>query len=323
MPSPSSSESLPFLQALRQIKAGLFHGLKSRAKAIKKAIKPYIFRVYPFRLKQYVGDNELLIRTKYGFPVYCFGNDMSIGFPVILCGIWEPHLTSLLYQKTKPGMVAVDIGANIGYFSALFSSCGAYVHAFEPNPVMSEIIYRNIYINNVHSVVINDESGRSKSVVNQCAVDAQIDTVKMEFNSRITGGASLKKAAFRESMYRELGQTKSIKVDIITLDEYSKNYDLQSVDIIKIDVEGFEEEALKGAENLIRRSPDLMLVMEYTRGCYSSNFLPWLKKLFSKVYLPKFSKQINFEFLRKFQEHKILHSEHYLDVVLIRGHRFA
>ena len=125
-------------------------------------------------------------------------------------------------------------------------------------------------------------------------------------------------------MYHELGQTKSVEIDIITLDEYSKVNNLQIVDIIKIDVEGFEEEALKGAENLIRRSPDLMLCMEYTRGCYSSDFLPWLKQLFSKVYLPKFfGQQIDFEFLRKYQEHETFQSEGYLDVVLIRGRRFA
>ncbi|KKZ15337.1 MAG: hypothetical protein TH68_00870 [Candidatus Synechococcus spongiarum 142] len=140
----------------------------------------------------------------------------------------------------------------------------------------------------------------------------------MDFNSYMTGGASLKKEVFRE-----LGKTKSVEVDIIKLDEYSENNNLQSVDIIKIDVEGFEEEALKGAENLIRRSPDLMLCMEYTRGCYSCDFLPWLKKLFAKVYLPKFNRQIDFEFLRKYQKNEILPSEGYLDVVLIRGRRFT
>lgn len=63
--------------------------------------------------------------------------------------------------------------------------------------------------------------------------------------------------------------------------------------------------------------------MEYTRDCYSNDFLPCLKKLFSKVYLPKFSRQIDYEFLREYEERKILCSEAYLDVVLIRGRRFA
>jgi len=214
-------------------------------------------------------------------------------------------------------MTAVDIGANIGYFSALFASKGAYVHAFEPNPAMQEMIYRNIFINNVSSL-IRDELGKSKSVINQCAVGRSRSTVKMDFNSYMTGSASLKKKVFHES-----GQVKSVEIDMITLDEYAKINNLQSVDIIKIDVEGFEEEALRGAANLIRRSPDLMLCMEYTRSCYSNDFLPWLKKLFSKMYLPKFGQQIDFEFLREYQEGKVLCSEGYLDVVLIRGHRFA
>lgn len=302
------------------MKVGLLQRLKLRAKAIKKIIKPYLFRIYPFRLRQYVGNNQVLVRTKYGFPVYTFGNDVSgPSFPLILCGFWEPYLTSLLYRKTKPEMIAVDIGANIGYFSALFASRGAYVHAFEPNPAMSQMIYKNIYINNVYSIVIKDELGRSKSVVNQCAVGASRGATKMDFAPDFTGGASLTK----KELFRPLGQTKSVEIDMITLDEYSKINCLQSVDIIKIDVEGFEEEALKGAENLIRRSPDLMLCMEYTRGCYSSDFLSWLKNYFPKIYLPKFSRQINFEFLRKYQNHEILQSEHYLDVVLIRGRRFA
>ena len=140
----------------------------------------------------------------------------------------------------------------------------------------------------------------------------------MEVNSHMTGNTSLKKETFSE-----LGKVKSIEVDIITLDEYAEINNLQNVDIIKIDVEGFEEEALRGAANLIRRSPDLMLCMEYTRGCYSNDFLPWLEKLFSKVYLPQFNQQIDFEFLRKYQESKVLYSEGYLDVVLIRGRQFA
>lgn len=41
-----------------------------KLKAMLKAIKPYWFRIYPFRLRQYVGNNEVLIRTRYGFPVY-------------------------------------------------------------------------------------------------------------------------------------------------------------------------------------------------------------------------------------------------------------
>lgn len=181
----------------------------------------------------------------------------------------------------------------------------AYVHAFEPNPEMSRIIYKNIYANNISSLIHKDRLGRSKSVVNQCAVGASRGTMKMNFDSCLTGGASLKEDVFRQLIkFHELGQIKSVEVDVITLDEYAEINGLQSVDIIKIDAEGFEEEALKGAENLIRRSPDMMLCMEYTPGCYSSDFLPWLEQLFSKIYLPYFNQQINFEFLRKYQEHQ-------------------
>ena len=231
------------------MKVGLLQRLRCREEAIKKAIKPYLFRIYPFRLRQYVGNNQVLVRTKYGFPVYVFGNDMSIGFPLTLCNVWEPHLTSLFYWKTKPGMICIDIGANVGYFSALFASKDAYVHSFDPNPAMSEMIYKNIYINNVLSLVAKDKFGRSKSVVNQCAVGASRGTIKMDFDPCLTGEASLKEVHRQLTKSHELGQVKSVEVDIITLDEYAKINGLQSVDIIKIDVEGFEEEALKGAEN--------------------------------------------------------------------------
>ena len=283
------SKSLSFTQVLWAAKAKIFHVLRLQIKAIRKAIKPFIFRIYPFRLKQYVGNNQLVIRTKYGFPVYCFGDDMSVSFTVILTGIWEPQLTSIFYQKVKPGMIAIDIGANIGYFSALFASCGAHVHAFEPNPAMSQIIYKNIFINNVFSIITKDRSGRSRSVVNQCAVGESRGTAKMDFNPCLTASNSLEleKAAALEPIFREVGETKSVEVDIITLDEYSRTHNLQSVDIIKIDIEGFEERALKGAESLICRSPNLMLCMEYTRGCYSSDFVPLAGKIVFQSVLAK------------------------------------
>jgi len=48
-------------------------------------------------------------------------------------GTWEPRTTEYIKTHLKPGQTFLDIGAQVGYFSALASSLGATVIAFEPS----------------------------------------------------------------------------------------------------------------------------------------------------------------------------------------------
>ena len=253
-----------------------------------------------------------------GFPLIVLGSDMSLTPAILRSGFWEPHLTSLFSKKIQPGMTVLDIGANMGYYSALFASKGAYVHAFEPNPVLQEVLRKNIYMN-------CKASQTPKCTVNQCVVGNQQDTIDMKFPSWITGGASVKADVSCYKKFLDL-HYQSAKVSQIKLDEYIKLNNLEKVDVIKIDVEGYEEEALRGATELLTQAQDLMLCMEYTRNRYSDNFPSWLFNLFPRAYLPRYRRSINVQFLEAYEKGEIFSSinidSYFLDIVFTKGRCF-
>jgi len=258
------------------------------------------------------------MEKRLGFPLILLGSDTSITPFILLNGIWESHLTSLLSKKVQPGMTVLDIGANMGYYSALFASKGAYVHAFEPNPLLQEVLRKNIYMN-------SKASQTPKCTVNQCVVGNQQDTIDMKFPSWITGCASVKAdvSCYKKSLDLHY---QSAKVSQIKLDEYTKLNNLEKVDVIKIDVEGYEEEALRGATELLTQAQDLMLCMEYTRNRYSDNFPSWLFNLFPRAYLPQYRQSINVQFLEAYEKGEIFSSinidSYFLDIVFTKGRCF-
>ncbi|MXZ83891.1 MAG: FkbM family methyltransferase [Synechococcus sp. SB0666_bin_14] len=99
---------------------------------------------------------------------------------------------------------------------------------------------------------------------------------------------------------------------------------MEKVDIIKIDVESYEEEVLKGARSLITRQQNLMLCMEYTKGAYSNDFLVQLFNAFSKAYLPEFNNQeIGIQFLKAYEREEILPDRNSLDIMFLKGDHFT
>ena len=202
----------------------------------------------------------------------------------------------------------------MGYYSALFASKGAHVHAFEPNPSLQEVLRKNIYLN---SGVLQTP----KCTINQCAVGEQEDIVTMRFPSWLTGGASITEDLNYHKKFLDL-HYESVKINQINLDKYVKLNNLEKIDIIKMDIEGYEEKALRGATELLTRAQDLMLCMEYTRGRYSNNFPSWLFSLFTRAYLPKYKQSISVQFLEAYERGEA-HSIDLLDIVFTKGYRFS
>ena len=91
---------------------------------------------------------------------------MVHGFPFLLDPLdslelsifrsYEPFETSLLTAEVRPGMTIVDIGANIGYYTLLFSKLtgeSGCVYAFEPEPKNFALLQQNLSRNNRTNVV--------------------------------------------------------------------------------------------------------------------------------------------------------------------------
>jgi FkbM family methyltransferase len=170
--------------------------------------------------------------------------DGSVSAPIIASGAWEPHVEQVLRTHLAPGSVFVDIGANVGWHSALAASIvgehGA-VYAIEPNPDNARLIAHTIGRNRLQHVhllpfALSDEIGYASF---RSALGS---------NGGFTGGV--------DPNYVDPSTT---IVPTIRLDDLG----IARVDVIKIDVEGAEPMALRGAAAMIERDHPV-IVFEFS-----------------------------------------------------------
>jgi FkbM family methyltransferase len=149
---------------------------------------------------------------------------------------------ALLCQLIRPGMTVVDVGANIGiytrFFSRLVTSSG-HVHAFEPAPSNYKHLQENIG---------NDPN----ILLNQKAVGESSGSVKLFFSDEL----NVDHRTFDSGDGR-----RGVNVPIVSLDEYFNAGD--RVDLIKIDVQGYELSVLQGAKRVLEDNPDIKILMEF------------------------------------------------------------
>ncbi len=144
----------------------------------------------------------------------------------------------------QPGDVAVDVGANIGFFSVLFGTLvgpeGSVV-AFEPVPENLSVLKRNLSLNALGNVAIVEAAcGR-------------------------TNGVTAMQMGRNFSTARMAGEGRS--VSLTTIDSVM-SAEARPVRFMKIDIEGAELFALEGSIETIARSPDIELILEYNESAF-------------------------------------------------------
>lgn len=161
-------------------------------------------------------------------------------------GEYEPATTGLLRRLAKPEWTVLDVGANIGYFSLLgaaLGSPGARVIAFEPNPRLADMLARSIKLNPSLNIRLE------RSAVGE---SPGVSPLHLTSDYRNNGLSSL-----RADLPHTAGGT--IPVRVTTVDDYCAAGRL-APDLIKIDVEGFELQVLRGAsETLSKAAPGVVI----------------------------------------------------------------
>lgn len=156
---------------------------------------------------------------------------------------YEPYTSELFKSAIKPGSTVLDIGAHHGYFSILAArevGENGQVYALEPVPKNFQILTRNIELNGFNNVL----------PINK-AVSDQNTTLPFYFRSETgTGGSLLKTDRTNEE---------SVNVECVTIDDL---LDGRTVNVLKMDVEGFEPRAIIGMQRTLSQVDDLVLFLE-------------------------------------------------------------
>lgn len=157
---------------------------------------------------------------------------------------YERETTDLAKKIIKPGMIIIDIGAHIGYYTRIFSKLvgkKGVVYAFEPEEENFNLLKKNV------------KNLKNVKIIKKALSDREgfIDFYVSQNN---TGLHSVLPSDLRKN---------KISMPAQTLDSFVENEKIQKVDLIKMDIEGGEPFALAGAKNLLRQ-PSLMIIMEFT-----------------------------------------------------------
>lgn len=153
------------------------------------------------------------------------------------------YLSEFSNQRQIKNKCIMDVGGYVGDSALIFSKCtNKKVYTFEPTTYMYENILKTIKLNNLKNVVpIKKGLGSSITRKDIYLADA--------------GGSTLVDRKFYENNQKET-------VEITTLDDFVENNNIK-VGLIKVDIEGAEQEFLKGAINTIKKQKPVLLISIY------------------------------------------------------------
>jgi FkbM family methyltransferase len=195
---------------------------------------------------------------RQGVPVEIDGHKMflsrrrgpSLGFVnEMVHSQYETDLHELLGRVIRDGMKVVDVGAHVGHYTLMAARLvgpNGRVYAFEADSENVSLLEQNVALNgycNVNCIhaAVSDHSGELTLYVSRQGNDRHT-TVPDE-------------VACAVSIARTVAAT--------TLDEFAAAHGWPSIDLVKLDIEGAEPRAIEGMRELIRRCPEMGLVVEF------------------------------------------------------------
>ena len=171
---------------------------------------------------------------------------------IIFHGLWEKNISDILCRELKNGDVFVDIGANIWYFTLLWSNCVwdiGRVIAFEPSS--------SNYVKAIHNISIN----LYKNIdIHKLWVWKLQETLDIYHNEDNPGASSI----IQNNLWSK--PATSEKIQVVSLDEYLWT---RKIDFIKMDIEWFEFEAILGMINILKKN-NIKLIFEYSPVLYKN-----------------------------------------------------
>ena len=191
------------------------------------------------------------IRTKDGLILLLDEKDsLALSFNLV----YEPEETALVKQTIQSDMRIIDIGANIGYYTTLFSklATNGTVYAFEPDESNFRLLEKNCSLNELNNVELFNY-----------AVGHEVCSRELFLSEHNMGDHRL--YPIEESRSFSL-------VKMITIDQFLKSK--KPFDFIKMDIQGFEMNALQGMNGRITQDAPILLLEVWPEALLKNNVKP-------------------------------------------------
>ena len=183
----------------------------------------------------------------------------------ILFGIYETEEIRLMKKFLRPGQAIVDVGANVGYLTRFFAQAVGplgKVYAFEPNPLIFPLLRRNV------------AKFRQVAVFNVGLSANETEMPLFIPGSNHAVASFVREYPATHVFYEKSGQLHSVAAKLVRGDEFLAKIDIDNsgppqadrerkIDILKVDVEGWELNVLAGLEKTIMSSKKITIFCEY------------------------------------------------------------
>jgi FkbM family methyltransferase len=191
----------------------------------------------------------------------------------MLVGRYEREELTLMRQLLKAGQVVIDVGANVGYITRFLAETvgnRGRVYALEPNPTTVPLLRKNVSrFENVFVDALGLSSRTGELPLYSAGTNRFVTSFSRDYPARHVA-------------YQDNSSLESVRVPVITGDEFIAREKIQRVDAIKIDVEGWELDVLEGFQQKIQLQRQLTLFIEFNpaaqhcAGRKSSELFDWL-----------------------------------------------
>ncbi len=200
---------------------------------LKRPVNALLYSFIPEYIK--IGTVEIALNKKD--PVVC---------GALTLGVYEKCESRLIQEKLKPGMIVVDLGANVGLYTALAASIvgsSGKVYAFEPDAENFGYLEKTVARNGFTNVTCL-----------RSAVSDHNGTGNLFHSDENLGD---------HRIYDSRDGRASNTIALTTLDYFAETKKISKIDFIKMDIQGAEGWAMKGMEQVIAKSPHMQIFAEF------------------------------------------------------------
>lgn len=255
-----------------------------------KVFRFFIYYFYFNIVGAFRSSNKIIQVNDY--LMYTIPNDNGISRELSILKTHEPLVTKILKNELKSDMVCFDIGGNIGYYVLLENKQignNGLIVTFEPSPINFEYLSKNVILNNVSNVILE-----------KSAIGDINSTIKFVVSPSSNSSHILQSNTNEDE--------KIIDVPIITLDSYVSEKKIKNVDLIRMDMEGYEYNAYNGMKETIKKFKPAILMEIHTNYLGKNKTKEMLNNFYNdnyeiKYYIPR---KVDVSFIGNFNDVKSL-----------------
>jgi FkbM family methyltransferase len=217
-----------------------------------RSLRSRLYQGFSWRLSD--GLSGPLAVTSVGGRMVVDPED-PIGKVLAVSGEWEPHVTAAFRAQLRPGDVCVDVGAHVGYYTLLASRLvgpSGHVYALEPSPGVYRRLSSNLALNGVANV----------TALNVAAGAVEGSAVLHQAPGPSPGTSSLSSRVLESPHGGRPDEYVPVEVSVAPVDSVVPDEAYSRVRMVKVDVEGYEIEALRGLEGILAAAAPLSLLVE-------------------------------------------------------------